>query len=792
MTVIKMYNNEETLLSEHFVGDIFDTSLEEIKDKHVFPQAEIELLKRSVLHRGSARPEIEEDEVYELALGEVNDRITEDSPSYFTLSSRIVLRQLQKRVAKNRGYNFGQEYQNYADFVSKMVRMGIYDPFFVEKYTREELEEVGKLLDPEKDKLFSYAGLFLLRKNYLAKKIDTFNPIHTDEFPMAKVDATLELPQERFMAVILDLLQDEDLDVRMDHIKEAYWSASNHYIGFATPTLTNGGRLNGTLSSCHILTLDDSLRSIFSVLDDTGTFSQNGAGIGIYAGNLRAAGSWIRNYPGRATGIIGPTKLFNEVVNYVDQLNQRKGGIAVYLDVDHLDVFDFLDLKLHTGSQTRRAHDIFTGLNIPDEFMRRLRDRGDWTMFDPYEIRNRLGFDLHSMFDKVRLEDGEEPNPELHAYTYHYRLAEQSDLLELKRTVPISKVYEAIYNARKMTGVPYIYFSDTAARENPNSHKGKPYSSNLCSEIIQNQSPDVFVQIDNKGLDFETGVVTVQKYSDGLVTCNLSSVVLPNVYRDGVSLQRVTDIQFRMLDNVISLSRVDVPQATFTSNKYRSVGSGTIGLATLIAENEIHWDSDEAIEFADKLFEDFAFACISSSQKLAEEKGAYPYFEGSQWHTGEYFERKGYNSPRWLELKEKVAEKGIRNGYLMAHAPTASNSIIMNASSGTQAMFDVVYMNKKEKMNVTIVPPNYNFVTKQYYKSAFAMDEVWSIMIAAAVTKHTDQGVSHDLQLPRDTGGRALFRVDYAAWENGLKSIYYTHTRKIDASMREGCVMCEG
>lgn len=430
-----------------------------------FDPEEINDLKQKLIRDITARKEIKAETLFDMIVRESNDRINQFTPHYTYLSASAFRRKLYKEAAKERGFDYRKGYGDYYTFVYMMTEKGIYDDSILKSYSKTEIQEAGKWIDKSKDQLFSYAGLFLLNKNYLAKGYN---------------GETLELPQERFMTTALYLLKDEKKSERMHYVKEAYWALSNHLIGLATPTLTNAGRPMGTLSSCHILTMDDSLKSIMDVIKDTATFSQNGAGIGIYMGYLRADGSWIRGYKGRSNGIVGPAKLLNEIANYVNQLGQRKGGIALYLPVWHADIFDFLDLRLKTGSQERRAHSIFTAVCLPDEFMRRLNSRGNWTIFDPYEVRTKLGFDINKMYDKKELNEYEEPNPEDHAFTYHYRLIENSNL-ELSKTVSATDIYKSIYEARKTGGTPYIYFSDTAARMNPNSHRGQPLGSNLCS-----------------------------------------------------------------------------------------------------------------------------------------------------------------------------------------------------------------------------------------------------------------------------------------------------------------------
>ena len=469
----------------------------------------------------------------------------------------------------------------------------------------------------------------------------------------------------------------------------------------------------------------------------------------------------------------------------------RKGGIAAYLPVWHKDTFDFLDLRLKTGSQERRAHSIFTAVCLPDEYMRRLNARKTWTIVDPYEVYKKLGIDLNRLYDNKRLEEGETPNPIDHAFTYNYRIVESADL-ELKRVVNATDIYKNIYSARKTGGTPFLYFSDSAARKNPNSHVGSPKGSNLCTEVIQNMEYDLF----NDDELQSGGVVIQSKQGEGLVTCNLNSLVLPNVFDkteiDLNELQRITDIQVRMLDNVISLNRTVVQQATHTNSQYRAVGAGAMGLATLLAEKQIMWDSPEAAEYVDVIFEKYSYALINSSHKLALEKGSYPLFEGSEWNTGEYFNKRGYDSDEWIELKEKVMTQGIRNSYIQAIAPTGSNSVIMGGvSPSCDPLYEVIYQEEKAGMNVTMIPPNYSPETMWFYKSGFEMDEMWSLNIIAAIQRHVDQGISHNMHIHKSIQASEMLRLDTGAWKQEMKTIYYTYSDTNNIDRTEGCTFCE-
>jgi ribonucleoside-diphosphate reductase alpha chain len=747
--------------------DRFFNEIVEDTDREFNTEA-LENIKKRVIGHVLDRKEIYADKLFDLIIREVNEEISEEFPHYTHLAASTLRRKLYKEASKNRGFDYKKGYGDYYSFVIHMTEQGLYDESILKSYTEQELRKAGKFIDVSKDKLYNYAGLFLEHNTYLVKGYN---------------EETLELPQERYLTASLYLMKDEKKSKRMDFVKEAYWVLSNHYVGLATPTQKNAGSPHGTLSSCHEITWNDDLDNIFDVEKQSAKFSQDGAGIGLYSGYVRADGSWIRGLKGRATGIVHPARLTSVLAEYVNQLNVRVAGIAIYHPVWHLDIFAFLDLRLKTGSQEKRAHSIKTAVCLPDEFMRRLRDKKTWTIFDPYEVRTKLGIDINRLFDKKKLQDGEEPNPEDHAFTYHYRLIEQADL-ELKQTVQAKEIYQSIFTARKTGGTPYLYFSDSAARMNPNSHVGMPLASNLCSEIIQNQSYDELIDVVG---DEETGIVTTRVQSGDLVTCNLSSLVLSNVFNQDVDLQRVIDIQVRMLDNVISLNRTAVQQANLTNKKYRAIGLGAMGLASLFAEEGIHWETFQAYTFTDKLFEKIAQAAIKASHKLAMEKGSYPVFEGSEWNTGEYFEKRGYNSPEWLEIKE-LARKGMRNGHLQAIAPTSGNSVRMNASPSIDPLYEVIYREEKSGYSVIITPPNYNEKTKPYFKSGFEMDEMWAINVISAAQKHVDQAISHNMHVLKSIKGSEMLRLDLGAWEKNLKTIYYTYTE--DYERGDDCIMC--
>lgn len=736
-----------------------------------FDSSIIETIKSECIEYIESLQEIEAVQLFDVIIRYTNDKIDQNNPKLTYLSASALRRKLYKGASKQRGFNHRNHYGDYFNLVVKLVELGIYDECLLQDYSEEEIRKAAKIINPQKDKKFSYAGLFLLNDSYLKK---------------GYAKEVLELPQERFLTIALYIMKDEKKTKRMEYVKEAYWALSEHLFGNATPTLMNSGSPNGTLSSCHIITADDDLDSIMNSLHQTAKFSQNGAGIGAFAGLLRSAGSWIRGYKGRASGVLHPCRLYSTLAEYVNQLGARVAGIAIYLPVWHYDIFDFLELRLKTGSQEKRAHSIKTAVCLPDEFMRRLKSKQNWTIFDPYEFKKKYGFDLNFTFDKVKLKEGEIPNEVDHQFTYWYRKAEADMSLEIKRVVQATEIYKNIFTSRKTGGTPYLYFSDTSARMNPNSHAGQPLGSNLCSEIIQNNSPDTLIS--NELL--EDGTVVTKSKGEGLVTCNLNSLVLNNVFnskKEQVDLQRVVNIQVRMLDNVISLNRTVVHQATHTNQLYRAIGAGAMGLVTLLTDEGIRWESDEAAKYTENIMKEYLKAMIKASHNLAMEKGSYPLYEGSEWNTGEFFDKRGFYSDEWEEYRA-IAAKGMRNGYLMAIAPTSSNSLIMDASPSIDPAYAVVYREVKSGLNVIYVPSNYNNQTKWFYKSGFEMDEMWAINVVAAAQKYVDQGISHNMHVSKSVKGSELLRLDMGAWEKGLKTIYYTYTE--DYGKPDDCIMC--
>lgn len=763
---------QEEPLDEERLRRFFDAMVADTEGGDEFESFVLDLVYAGSLKDVKSRKKIPATSIFGIFEREVTNVITKDSTMYTKLLASIERRRIYKEVSSTRGTNYHET--PYGDFdlhVRRMVEAGKYSEVLLTAYTDEELRAIGEIGDPENDKKFTVGGLKTFANMFL-NKIDK---------------KIVELPQERYLSVIAFLLQEEDPEKRFEYIKDAYWGVSNQLLGFPTPTLKNAGTPHGTLSSCHIITVGDSIESIFDTAKQAGRFSSAGAGLGVYLGKLRGRGSWIRNVPEASTGIVQPSRLQSLVAEYVHQGGVRPGGIAIYLPTWHLDSLEFLELGLKTGDTSQRAHGVNLGITINDEYMRRINNKEQWTLFDPYEIREKLGFDLNDLFDMKKLKDGEEPNKIDHAFTYHYRLAENSNELTLVKRIKAIDLFRAEFVARKEGGTPYRFYTDTVNRANPNSHKGMVYCSNLCTEIAQNNHEDIMQE---EYIDSDGNVVHIVK-GEGLVTCTLSSLAINRVhYLDDENFQRLVDIQNRLLDNVIDLGYLAVHQAKATNDLYRSVGMGVMGTHSLLARESIRWDSDEATEFIGAYSKRILKAQLRSSAKLAKERGSYPLFEGSDWNTGAFFDKRGFVGEEWEEIRDLV-KQGMRNGYISSPAPTATNSIISNCSAGTDPIYGILTLETKSTGNYLLVEESYEPGKEDYLQMGFQMDEMWSVRHTAEAQKYVDQAISHNYHIPRELfQASRILRLDNEMWELGGKTVYYT--RSDDVEMPEDCVWCGG
>ncbi|MGG7079371.1 ribonucleoside-diphosphate reductase subunit alpha [Clostridium sardiniense] len=685
---------------------------------------------------------------------------TDMEPDWQYVASKLHVYKLYDEVRKNRG--LGNEENPYNDlygFIESLTEQKLYGEYILENYSKEDVYELERELKPERDFLFTYSGIKLLSGRYL---VENFN---------RKV---LELPQQMFMGIAMHLAIPEKPERRIYWAKRFYDVLSSLKATMATPTMANARKPFYQLSSCFIDTVNDSLKGIYKSLDNFSEVSKFGGGMGIYIGKIRALGSPIRGFKGASGGVIPWVKLFNDTAIAVDQLGVRNGSVAIWLDAWHKDIPEFLQVRTNNGDDRKKAHDVFPGLCYPNLFWKMAEEDidGNWYMMCPHEIRQVKGYSLEDFY-------GDE-------WEKRYYDCVNDERID-KRVMKIKDIVRLIIKSAAETGTPFAFYRDAANKMNPNKHTGTIYSSNLCTEIMQNMSPMNIQKSEIIDEDGEKVVVEKTKAGD-FVVCNLSSVVLGNVdVTREEEIEYVVETQIRAMDNVIDLNYYSVPYAEVTNKKYRGVGLGTSGYHHMLANNRVHFTAEEHKEFADKVYENINYYAIKASMKIAKEKGSYSVFEGSDWENGDYFKIREYNSDRWNELQAEVKKYGMRNGYLMAIAPNGSTATLAGTSEGVDPVISRFWLEEKKGSIVPKTAPNLSEETYWYYNSAYNIDQEWCIKMNGVRQRHIDQGQSFNLYITTNYTMRAIMNLYIEACKSGVKSIYYVRSKSLEVGDCESC-----
>ncbi|MFN7065291.1 MAG: ribonucleoside-diphosphate reductase subunit alpha [Aquificaceae bacterium] len=710
-------------------------------------------------------------EIQQLLIRTAAEKISPQTPQWQYVAARLLLYDLYKEVGHIRGYKVKDKidgkYKPYNPdsfyrLVKTHIERGIYGAYLLSAYTEENFNELAEYIDPRRDLIFNYTGIKVLADRYLVRDED---------------GQIIELPQEMYMLIAMTLAIPEKKEERLKWAKTFYDLLSNQEISLATPTLMNARRTHTQLSSCFVLTVDDDLYDIFDNVQKAGQISKFAGGLGVYLGKIRGAGAPIRKFKGASSGVLPVVKILNDVMVYVDQLGMRKGSACITLDIWHKDLLDFLEVKTNVGDERKKAHDIHPAVSIPDLFMKRLKNRDNWTLFDPYYCKKvKEGKNLEDFYGEEFEKLYEKLERELPSYA--------------KKEIPAFDLWKRLLTVVFEAGEPYIFFRDIANRLNPNKHCGMVYSSNLCHEIVQNMSTTLHLE----DTLLEDGSIVHRKRAGDVVVCNLGSINLGRVYKKE-DIERVLPLLVRMLDNVISINFYAIKEAEYTNKRYRSIGIGVSNYHYCLVKHGIQWESKEHLEFAEKLFERIAYYAIKGSMELAKERGSYPLFEGSDWSKGIFFGRSPEENQRiskngfdWVSLAEEVKRHGMRNAYLLAAMPTGSTSLIVGATPSVDPIFAKFY--KEENMSGILpqVPPE---IDKYFwhYKSAYDIDQEWIIRSAAARQKWIDQAQSLNLFIdPEKIDGPKLSRLYELAWELGLKTVYYMRSKSMtDIEECESC-----
>jgi len=630
-----------------------------------------------------------------------------------------------------------------------------------------DLMKLAAAMQPERDRQFRYLGVQAIYDRYL---------LHVD-------GRRIETPQYFWMRVAMGLALNEVQ--REERTIEFYEVLSSFRFTSATPTLFNSGTPHPQLSSCYLSTVSDDLSHIFKVIADNAMLSKWAGGLGNDWTNIRATNSHIHGTNGKSQGVIPFLKVVNDAAVAVNQGGKRKGAVCSYLETWHLDIEEFLDLRKNTGDDRRRTHDMHTANWIPDLFMKRVRQNGQWTLFSPNEVS-----DLHDLYGR-----------EFEArYLYYEQLAEEGEI-EQFRKVSAAELWRKMLTRLFETGHPWVTFKDPSNIRSPQDHVGVVHSSNLCTEILLNTSEE------------ETAV------------CNLGSINLArHLNDDGLDLRQLQStihVALRMLDNVIDINYYPTAEAAHSNQRHRPIGMGLMGFHDALCLLGMSYASQEAVEFADRSMEAISYFAILASAELAQERGTYESYPGSKWDRGllpmdtlqMLEEERGETVPvdrsatlDWDKVRDAVSQFGMRHSNVLAIAPTATISTIIGVSQSIEPAYKYLYAKSNLSGEFTQVSETLVAELKhrglwdtqmldelkyydgslqnigripldirQRFLTAFEIDPKWLIECAARRQKWIDQGQSLNLYLA-EPSGRKMHDMYLLAWQKGLKTTYYLRT----------------
>lgn len=692
------------------------------------------------------------------------DSISVENAEWQLVAGRLYSMEFYKKAMRSRNITLDDIYTpeawiaHFDDYLDK----GYYSTKFLENYTREEIKDAANWIDKARDFEYGYSTTLAFNKRYLLNRNGAFH----------------ELPQEMYLAVALFLAIPEKQENRLEVARKIYEVTSSQKLSLPTPTLLNARTNFHQLSSCFKLNVDDDLRSIYHNIENMAQISKFGGGVGVYLGHIRSKGASIRGVNNASGGVIPWIRVINDTACAVNQLGARLGAISPTIDVWHKDIHDFLEMQTETGDIRSKAFDVFPAIAVPDLFMERVKNNENWTLFDPHEVATVTGQRMENLFDTQ--------------FSAFYTACEQNDALTLKHVIPAKELMKAFLQTAVETGMPYVFFRDTVNRLNPNKHAGNIYSTQLCTEICQNTAPSVYESETKEG-----DSISIKYKTGDSVVCNLASINVAKV-NTKEEIESVFPVSMRILDNVITLNYYPIEESRITSEKYRSVGLGFLGLAEYLACNQMAYDSQQAREHVDELFEMYAYAGLKASNELAKERGAYDLFEGSEWQKGKLFGRdeqwykeNAKTDLDWQTLIKDISEHGTRFAYHFAPAPNTSTSGVVGTTAGLLPIYKKFFVETNVIAPTVTVAPNLNQENFWYYKEYKNMKMPEVIKMISTVYKWIDQSISFEWMMdPSQTSPAELFGWYFQAWESGVKTVYYL--RSLSGEIKEDCVSCSG
>ncbi len=736
---------------------VFDRASKGLEEQCEFTDL-MEAFKKNLIE------DIKTEDIEKLLVKTCIDLVTVENIAWQHIAARILLGGLYKQATDNRGLTHKDIYtpESYKALFDEYIEKGLYYKKFYDYYTPEDILEAGKHLSLETDETYEYTTIVSCGKRYL------LNPNKVVK----------ELPQEMYMSIALFLAIPEPKETRLEFALKVYEHCSKQRISLPTPTLLNSRTNFHQLSSCFKINVDDDLRGIYHAIENMSQISKYGGGVGVYLGNIRARGARIRDVKGASGGVNPWIKVINDTAVAVNQLGARLGAISVTLDVWHADIYDFLDLQTETGDIRSKAFDIFPAVSMPDIFMQRVNDDADWILFDPYEISKLYGKNLQDTFSEE--------------FSAFYAELEADDRLEMKRTVKAKDLFKKFLKTTVETGMPYVFYRDTVNRLNPNKHAGNIYSTQLCTEICQNTSTTKFVEE-----VIEDGKIVIRYEPGDLVVCNLASINVATVHEPEV-IASVFPVVMRVLDNVITLNYYPIKESERTSKRYRSVGLGYLGLAEYLAVRKLSYDSAEARQEVDRLFERYTYHTYRASIDLAKERGTYELYPGSEYskgrllgHDKSWFTENTPFAGEWETLFADMAEYGVRFAYHTAPAPNTSTAGMVGTTAALLPIYKRYFVETNLSAPTLRVAPKLSKDNFWFYKEYINMDMLDVIEMIGTIYKWVDQSISFEWMVdPSKVSPAQLYSYYMKAWQDGIKTVYYV--RSLSGEVKEDCVSCSG
>jgi ribonucleoside-diphosphate reductase alpha chain len=717
-------------------GNLENYNIEKIKQCVSFAceGLEVDPLALESLFDASIYDGISTEDIQENLIHHAKTLASPFAPDWTVVAGRLETMNLW---AKTRSYEIP-----FVDFVKEQLSLGIWKHPAFALYSDEEIEEIGNLIHRDRDLNHSYASVITAKNKYLLPG---------------------ECIQHMFMGNAMIIASVERPEKRMEMVRQTYEDLSNREISSATPWLGNL-RSNGNIASCFILAVSDNIDSIMDNLKRAALISKSGGGLGVFLGMLRARGSSLMGYNGRAGGIIGWNKLFNDVALFVNQAGKRAGAFTIALPVWHSDIEEFLMCQAEHGDLRQKAFDIQPQVTYPDLFMKLKGKAGDhsenvWHTFCPHEVKEKLGYEIYNSF-------GEE-----FEFVYNECVkAKESGILKVGKAYNAKELHKLVMKREFETGLPYIAFIDRINECNPNKHEGYIYCVNLCTESFSITVPD--------------------KYGH---TCNLLSIVVGRVSKE--NLENVAARCVRILDNGIDLTMPPSDVSKAHNERYRTIGIGIQGLHDIIAAE---WSSYNDINFITEVAERICYGAVKESIQLAKERGAYPAFKGSEWDNGNMIARfkkhsvVGYD---WDALQEEINLYGIRNSQLFSPAPNTSSSIFMDAGAGIMPVYAPFFYEDNDNGAIPVAAMHLKSNPICYSRDVTKF-KPWTLpAVVGALQKFVDTGISAEYVMDKnDEEFNVLYLWDTIenAWLEGNKAVYYIRTIKKGEKLVRVAEVCAG